>query len=165
MQHPVAHTPKTESHLRDRNHGDHFKYCSAMLYVSGDRELGGLRRTSGVAVSVHVDHQPWFGEFSQGEFYSEQIDHRSASSGKCGLDTFMFASLSSCHQNEVGFDEQLSSDEVPVAKRNLAVWQGEPLCAHTSDSIGVVPTNRSTKHLKAVRVNTQTVESPWKAIR
>ena len=61
--------------------------------------------------------------------------------------------------------EPVSLGEMPVAKRKLTLWQGENLCAHSSDSAGVVPTNRHTKHLKAVRVNTQTVASPWKAIR
>jgi hypothetical protein len=59
----------------------------------------------------------------------------------------------------------VSKGEMPMVQRALELWQGQSLCAHNTDLEGFVPTDRNTDHLKAVRVNTQTVESPWKAIQ
>jgi hypothetical protein len=61
--------------------------------------------------------------------------------------------------------DQVSSGHMPEVERTLELCQGQCLGAHTLDPKGFVPTDRNTERFNMERVNTQTVESPCKAIR
>jgi hypothetical protein len=61
--------------------------------------------------------------------------------------------------------ELVSKGEMPVVERTLELCQWQRRCAHKPELVGFVPMNRNTERFNMERVNTQTVESPWKAIR
>jgi hypothetical protein len=165
MLHRFAHMTQTQPHLRSRSHGQRFAHCSAMPSAGRDsmRDLGNMP----VSATVHMRSglAPWVNQMTQGVFRTFLVRVGKYECTSYRRDEFTNRCARFCQETNLAHAKVVFEGNTTPAIRKITLCQGELPCARNTELEGSVPTNRNTDHLTAVRVHTQTVESPWKVIR